>query len=489
MTDEKPRVRIKALRREDVAVIKGAPTQFDAFRATRPMPGVVPAGAEPMGMDSASVTQAYEWATASGWGYYSSEGLTFLGYPYLAELTQRPEYRKPAEIIAKEMTRRWIRFTAAGTEDKGDKLKALTEAFERLGVRDAFRELSEKDGYYGRAHLFLDFGDARDPAELQTPLVVKAPKISPKRPLQALRVVEPVWVYPNDYDAQNPMVASFYKPRNWFVMGDLVDASRLLTLVSRAVPDLLKPAYVFGGLSLSQMLKPYVDNWLRTRQSVSDLISSFSKDILKTNLGAQLQEGSSWDGVIARAEAYIAFRDNRNLTLLDKETEDFVTLTTPLSSLDKLQAQAQEQMAGVAGIPLVVLFGITPSGLNASSDGEIRAFYAWIKAQQEDQYRGPLTYISRIVQLSEFGEIDESISFEFLPLWEPTETETATNAKTQADTDAVYIESGVVDTAEVRDRLASQQGSPYFGLDTSVQPEPTETDDTLLEPGDDGQET
>lgn len=477
MNDEKPRVRVPALRREDVAVIRGVPPRVDPFQATRPFPGVVPDDQEVMGMDSATVSSAYQWAMASGYGYYATEGLTFLGYPYLAELTQRPEYRKPAEIIAKEMTRRWIKFTAAGTDDKSAKLKALTEAFQRLGVRDAFRELSEKDGFYGRAHLFLDFGDARDPEELGTALVVKAPKISPESPLRALRVVEPVWVYPNKYDSQNPMVASFYKPQNWFVMGTLVDASRLITFISRAVPDLLKPAYVFGGLSLSQMLKPYVDNWLRTRQSVSDLISSFSKDVLKTNLGAQLQSGESWDGIIARAEAYTAFRDNRNLTLLDKETEEFVTVTTPLSSLDKLQAQAQEQMAGIAGIPLVVLFGITPSGLNASSDGEIRAFYAWIKAQQEDLYRGPLTYVSRIVQLSEFGEIDESIDFEFVPLWEPNETEAAANVKTQADTDQVYVDMGAVSPEEVRGRLARDHGSPYYGLDVSVMPEPPEPDD------------
>ncbi|MGF6605041.1 hypothetical protein P3T23_009802, partial [Paraburkholderia sp. GAS448] len=47
---------------------------------------------------------------------------------------------------------------------------------------------------------------------------------------------------------------------------------------------MLKPAYAFGCLSLSQIAKPYVDNWLRTRQSVSDLLHSFSTMVLKTNL-------------------------------------------------------------------------------------------------------------------------------------------------------------------------------------------------------------
>ena len=63
----------------------------------------------------------------------------------------------------------------------------------------------------------------------------------------------------------------------WYVIaGKELHVSRFLTFVGREVPDMLKPAYSFGGLSIYQMLKPYVDNWLRTRQSVSDLVQKYS---------------------------------------------------------------------------------------------------------------------------------------------------------------------------------------------------------------------
>lgn len=54
--------------------------------------------------------------------------------------------------------------------------------------------------------------------------------------------------------------------------------------MSHDVLDILKPTYNFGGLSLAQMTKPYVDNWLRTRQSVSDQINAFSVVALSTNM-------------------------------------------------------------------------------------------------------------------------------------------------------------------------------------------------------------
>ncbi|MFI5269051.1 MAG: anti-CBASS protein Acb1 family protein, partial [Chloroflexota bacterium] len=169
-------------------------------------------------------------------------------------------------------------------------------------------------------------------------------------------------------------------------------------------------------------------------------------------------------------EAFNRTRDNRGMMVLDNETEDFFNVSTPLGTLDHLQAQSQEQMASVCGIPLVILLGITPSGLNASSDGEIRTFYAWIEAQQEQLFTHNLDILFQIIQLSLFGEIDSDITYRYEPLWQIDETALATMRKTNADTDAVYIDAGVLDPAEVRQRVANEEDSLYHGLDLSGPP-------------------
>ncbi len=51
------------------------------------------------------------------------------------------------------------------------------------------------------------------------------------------------------------------------------------------------------------------------------------------------------------------------------------------------------------------------------------------------------------------------------------EAQQATIRKTEADTDAVYIQAGVLDPSEVRQRLASDTNSPYDGLDPDDMPE------------------
>lgn len=412
-------------------------------------------------MGSGSTTaDIYAWALQGAF----SEGIGFLGYPYLAELSQRPEYRRVSEIYAQEVVRKWIKLN-------GDpaRVKLINEQLEKFDVRGKVRRAVELDGFFGRAQIFLDLGDDTNSPELATPLVAAA-KVEADS-IKNIKVIEPFWSYPGQYESANPLHPDFYVPTHWFVMTSHVHASRLLTIVGREMPDMLKPAYSFGGLSLSQMVKPYVDNWLRTRQSVSDLLHSFSTMVLATDMSTVLASGGA-QGLLSRLQLFNQTRDNRGVMAINKETEELTNVSTPLGTLDDLQAASQEQIASVAGIPLVILLGVTPSGLNASSDGEIRTFYASIKSYQERVFRNPLQTILDLLQLNIDGKIDREISFDFIDLWEMPETDKAQVRKADAETDVAYVNAGIVDADEVRDRVSKDEDSPYFGMDLSA-PAPT----------------
>lgn len=441
------------------------PKPLSAFTIPKVPKGVIPSATK-LAADEAP-SELFGWAMVDA----ISEGLFFPGYPYLSELTQRAEYRRPAEMLAQNMTRKWIKIQATGdnAEEKADKIKQIEAELKRINAREVFKQALEKDGHFGRAQIYIDIGnDEAD--ELKMPLSVSGAKII-KGALKRLQVIEPLWTYPDRYNTTDPLKDDFYRPESWFIMGKQVHASRLLTIVSRPVPDMLKAAYIFGGLSLSQLAKPYVDNWLRTRQSVSDLLHSFNVFVLKTDMAATLA-GDADEGLLPRLELFNRIRDNRGIMAIDKEAEEFETISAPLTSLDKLQAQSQEHMSAVTGIPLVVLLGITPSGLNASSDGELRAFWDWIEAQQESHLRPPLTKVLNVVQLSLFGAIDPEIGFTFVPLGDKSETDKAAVRKTNAETAATLIDKGVIDAEEERERLAREEESLYPGLDLNKVIEP-----------------
>lgn len=424
--------------------------------------GVVPAGmamdASPTGVDAA-VSYALD--------QLSHEGLGFLGYPYLAELSQRAEYRKIASIWADHCTRKWIKITG-----DDEKVKAITAMLDDLNARHIFQEAFEREAFFGRIHIAMDFGDWDKPRELATQLSIHPNKIGPERPLKRLVLLEPMWCWPGQYDAGNPLAPNYYRPSSWYVQGESIHASRLLTMVGHEMPTMLKPFYAFGGVSLTQMCKPYVDNWLRARQSVSDLLNAFSVMVLKTDMDGVLQSGDA-EGIaqfFARVDLFNKTRSNRGTFVVDKNAEDFSNVSVPLSGIDKLLAQSQEQMASVSGIPLTILLGITPSGLNASSEGEFRAFYDGVIAYLE-KVAGPcVRTLVDVVQLSLFGEIDPEIGFQFVPLWEMSDKDKADIRKSDAEAHGAYIDRGVVDADEVRQCLANDESSLYSGVDLSGPP-------------------
>jgi phage-related protein (TIGR01555 family) len=549
--------------------------QTNPFVVYQPPPGVLPAGVKAMAMDDASTQQVINWAVPVANTYFR-EGLTFPGYAYLSELTLRPEYRVISQVIATEMTRKWIKFKSraekeaedvaegmnaeegaegeqvtqqlededaepldadtaeeeeyakdadpdaanqlvemqvaqqqkkeqehefqqaeseqraaemADVDDKAEKIKELEAEFKRLCVRDVFFKLIEMDGWFGRVHLYVDLQDPAseisytdDRAELMTDIgdgqdeVTKA-KVT-KGSLKRLSVIEPVWTYPQHYDSRDPLKEEFYNPSTWFVMGKQLHASRLMTYVSRPVPDILKPAYAFGGLSLSQIAKPYIDNWLQTRQSVNDIIHAFSVMVLMTDLGSRLQASDSTgvpgDGssLMDRVDLFNAFRDNLGTFVIDKEGEDFKNVTVPLSNLDSLQAQAQEHMASISRIPLVKLLGISPHGLNATAEPELKAFNDTIHAEQEAHVRPLLTKVMHFAMINLWGEVDEEIDFEFEHLTDLDEKAMAELRKMDAETDDILVNGcNAIHPEEVRKRLANDPDSLYDDIDLSDIPD------------------
>lgn len=441
--------------------------------------GVYPAGAG-MAMDScAALPPAVgQWAASA----LFHEGQGFFGFPYLAELVQRVEYRNACHIWAEHAVRKWIKFKNVDDE-KSDELE---KAFRAIKVRKTFYDYAMQDNIFGRGQIFMDFGDATDPNELATPLTLEPSKINKDRPIKALKVVEPFWCAPGPYGASNPLRQDFYVPAQWYAYGMTVDASRLLTMTSRPVPDMLKPAYAFGGQSLTQVMKAYVDNWLRSRQSSSDLLDMHSQPVLKTDMSSVLSGGGG-DDFFKRLDLFQNTRNNRSVLGLDMEQEEFSFVTTPLSGVADLVKLSNEQVAASARIPLSIYLQITPTGLNATSDGETRNFYADVHAFQEAHFRPGLEVILKIVQLSLWGAVDPNIDFEFVPLWEMSDKDKADIRKVDADTDVAYCQAGIIDVEEARERLRLDETGLYAGVDLSgPAPEPPEEPTDGEDGSDDG---
>ncbi|MCX5617131.1 DUF1073 domain-containing protein [Bombella sp. TMW 2.2543] len=429
------------LRRASHSLLTSDSRTVTAFTPYQPPPGVVPEGYEcptPLGTDSAvpNMTDISGWAMAqtASQPSWMADGLGFLGYPTLAQMAQRAEFRKPCDVIAREATREWISLSThnpadhtapAIPSDPTARLHALEVEMKRLNIRELLHQQILDSLLYGIGHIWLNMADTPRTTYGQTlPLPLTSNGVR-KGTLAGLKTIEPVWTTPNAYNADSPLQDDYYRPRNWWVQGCLVHRDRLISMVPYGVSDLFKPSFNFGGMSLTQQLRPYVHNFLRTRNSISNITANFSKLVLKTDMGGLMATGTGEEAdpttsITGRASFMQKISEGQDIIVADRQNEDVSIVATPLTGLADLQAQSMEAMASIPGIPLVKLFGITPNGLNASSAGEIRVFYDEIAAFQEAHMRPVLNRLLTLIQLNLWGATDPALEITFNPLWQQT---------------------------------------------------------------------
>lgn len=427
-----------------------------------PMPklpaGVIPEGHE-MAMDGFCTASNYTDLDAQ---YYSS----FLNYNALMQLAQSSEYRLVAETFAQEMTREWGEVKGADEE----KIKKIEQELKRLNVRAKLRKAIEIDFLFGGAQIYIDIEGQENNTDL--PLLVNEKGVK-KGSFRGLVVREPIWSTPSEYNAHDPLLDTFFKPSKWFVLGKVVDQSRLMTLVMRPVNDILKPMYNFYGVSMTQLMLPAVQRFQSVSDATAKVVTMFSLTGVKTDMSALLasDEGGASE-VVNRIKALSMMRDNTGVVALDKDSEEIFQINTPLSGLDVILDKFVQMLAYPSKIPVLKLFGTPTGGLGNTADGEIRVFYDGISAQQEAFALPIMKTTLDLIQLSLFGVIDPEIEFKFNPLYQLDDNERADVNLKKAQIAQIYIQEGVIDNDEARQNLTEDDESGYQLTGNAPEPDP-----------------
>lgn len=396
---------------------------------------------------------------------------SFLGYGALANLSQNGLIRAGVEMRADEMTRKWGELSRKGdSEEEDDKLNELAEEMEKWKVKDLFRSASCLNGYLGGCLMFIDTGEDRN--SLAMPLILDEATFKVGS-FKGFRIIEPYLVTPGGYNSVNPMADDYFKPSVWYIQGVPVHTSRLIYFAENKLTTLLKPAYNFFGLPLAQKVLDAVAHYTENREAAGRLLNKYALTILKTNMDEVLQGG--FDTALKdRIQYFVQTRSNDGCAAIDKDNEDLVVMTTSLSGVTDVVRQSMEYVAAMFNEPVVKMWGLSPNGFS-SGEAELRNHYDNIKSQQEKQFGEPIKRVLQVLQHNLYGEVDNSIVFNFLPLSEDDERSIAETNKIQADTDAVLIANGVITEDEARERLIADENSGYNTLtEREEMPEPIE---------------
>jgi hypothetical protein len=150
--------------------------------------------------------------------------------------------------------------------------------------------------------------------------------------------------------------------------------------------------------------------------------------------------------------------------LLDKERETFERKPTQFAGLPDLSDRSWNRVAASSDIPVQLLVGEAPAGLNATGDVTLRWFFSGVSQEQTQVDEPRLLKILRIlfaaddapelkaVESDNGGETPDpfdALGLVWLPLWAPTAQELATIRLQRAQEAALWITNQVFRPEEI----------------------------------------
>ncbi|MBO7712509.1 MAG: DUF1073 domain-containing protein [Methanobrevibacter sp.] len=405
---------------------------------------------------------------------YNAGTPMFAGYGLLSSISQEALIRAGVETIADEMTRKFVTFrydVDDGRENHEQEISALEEEAAKFKLKEIFNDAAQKDGYFGGCLVYIDVGELDDEEALE-PLTLDK-KTFKKGMLKGFKVIEPINIYPGEYNTNDPTDEHYFNPEYWYVLGKRYHASRFLYFVSNSVPVLLKPAYNFFGIARAQLALDYIAHFVENRESAQELLNKFSLTCWKTDM-SQVLAGESCNDLVKRVRMFNKMKSNNGTLVVDKEQEDIMQINTPLAGVRDIVDMSLSLLTAVWRIPKIKYIGEGEGGLNASSKEQMRSFYDFILSQKEKMFTQPMETVLKILQLNMGKDINESIGFEFPSLVEMDDAEIANLNKLKADTAVQLINAGVVSQEEVRQNLSMDKHSGFSMIDVDDMPEQPE---------------
>jgi hypothetical protein len=141
--------------------------------------------------------------------------------------------------------------------------------------------------------------------------------------------------------------------------------------------------------------------------------------------------------------------------------EKFERVAANPSGFKDLSDHAKWELAALTDIPMTLLGGESPSGLNTDGESWWRMWCAVVAARQEERYRQPLETIIEILYHSEGAGLPKTWDLTFNPLGEMTDRERAEIRKLLTEADSMAIMDGVLRPRDAQSRYTQPGGFAF----------------------------
>ena len=316
-------------------------------------------------------------------------------------------------------------------------------------------------------------------------------------------VTEPDYRSMMNYDPRNPFdnrgsrlgMPEFYDVHS--IYGSFrVHESRCLIFRNGVLPENATNAhYQFWG----------VPEYLRVYKAIRDaeiahsngpkLLERSVQPVYKMrNLAEELSTEEGENRVLRRLQPIDLARGFMNTMVIDADGEDYEFKSFQYAGVSNIVDSACNYLSAITNIPQTILFGRSPSGMNATGESDLENFYNFIERIQKRILKTNIRYLLSVIFQAGLatGEIEEipDIKISFNPLWSMSDVEQAEFSLKKAQTESIraqtagaYIQMQAVSPEEVRQALAKSEEydietmlDDYSDEDLALFPEDEEDD-------------
>lgn len=173
--------------------------------------------------------------------------------------------------------------------------------------------------------------------------------------------------------------------------------------------------------------------------------------------------------------------------VIDADGEKFEKVATSFTGVPDLLDRLSNRLAAAARIPVSILMGQAPAGLNATGQADLETFYGEVQAWQRDVAKPAIRELARILLAEDGAQEPDVWRVEFPPVNPSYDVDQATLRKSVAETDKLYFDMGVASSDEIALSRFSNGWSPDTTIDLEMRRERmgmTQQSEAPPEPGD-----
>jgi len=382
--------------------------------------------------------------------------------------------RRVVDLPAEDACREWREWQAEATD-----ISAVEAEESRLGIQGKVMDARRQARLFGCAALLIGDGAADTEKPLNPEAIRKG----------GLRYVTPLSrddLSAGDLD-RDPESASFGKPNFWRLTSGqgrmlTIHPSRLV-LFHGIAP--MAGLYYDDGLGWGDsVLLGMLETIRRVDEGAANVLSLVYEakiDVIKIpDLMSNLQSrGAEYEDEVLRRLTLAATGKGINGTLMLDALEDHQQKSASFGGLPDVLDRFMQLASAASGIPMTLLFGMSPGGLNASGDVDVRGYYDRVRVQQTLYMQPAMAILDECLIRSALGDRPDDLHYTWRPLWQPTAKERADIGKISAETMKIALEMDAVSVEAAGAALVNvlTESGAFPGLEGYAADFPLEDDD------------